>query len=471
MNASILPYGSVVVLLTLAGVGIAGIRALRANRVNGSVDYFLGGKTIGWWALSGSFFSTALWAVWCTGVEMGFRSGVWLWAGLGLAMAAGFLIAGFLFVPAYRQGGALTLPSFIGERAGSPGLGTTLSIASVALAALVRIPLTILLAGRMMQLIFGWDPVTAGLLIIVVPGVFAVAGGYSAVFAVQSGAAVAAVAGLVFFGSTGTLDMTLPASALPGITAADPLVFAVVFVIVGLWTTGLEQSGFQRVNAAPSSASSRRAMTAVAGAMAVSGLAVGVGAASRGTGLPSNDVWTGVATTFVGTSLLMAAMASLASHFMSVSTLMTIDVFTRVRRAANESVIVLVGRLMSTVIVVFSILASSVLAFLGESVVLWLVAAYAVIGPPLVVATLMGITRTGRHARAMFWGLGAGWAAGISMVLHQGEQMSTLSNVLWTALAGGGVALVVTGTIMLVISSGALVPFAGAEKDARVSKL
>jgi Na+/proline symporter len=471
MPATLLPYGVIIVLAALAGAGIAGIRALRMNRVNGTIDYFLGGRTIGWWALSGSFFATAFWAVWCTGIELGFRDGVWLWTGLGLAMGAGFMISGLLLVPAYRQGGALTLPSFIGERAGSRGLGTTVSVASILLTALIRIPLTILLGGRMMQVIFGWDPVTAGLLIIVVPGVFAVAGGYAAVFAVQSSAAVAAVAGLAFFGSTGSLDMTLPASALPGASTTEPLVLSAAFVILSIWSAGVEQSGFQRMNAAPSTGGTRRAMSAVAGAIVIAGLAIGVGAASRGNGFGVQDAWTGVATTFVGTALLMAAMASLASQFMSVSTLMTMDVFTRVRQAANESAIVLVGRLMSTVIVVVSILMSSLLAFIGDAAVIWLVGAFAVIGPPLIVVTLVGIIRAGRHASAMFCGMGAGWVAGMVAVLFDAAYLTTLPGVLWVALISGGSALVVTGLIILLISPGVLVSLAGAAKNAEVSKL
>lgn len=471
MPATLLPYGVIIVLAALSGVGIAGIRALRMNRVNGTIDYFLGGRTIGWWTLSGSFFATAFWAVWCTGSELGFRDGVWLWTGLGLAMGAGFMISGLLLVPAYRQSAALTLPSLVGERAGSRGLGTMVSVSSVVLTALVRIPLTILLGGRMMQLIFGWDPVTAGLLIIVVPGVFAVAGGYAAVFAVQSSAAVAAVAGLVFFGSTGSLDMTLPASGLPGASATEPLVLSIAFVVLSIWSAGLEQSGFQRMNAAPSTGGTRRAMSAVAGAIAIAGLAVGIGAASRGEVYGAQDAWTGVATTFVGTSLLTAAMASLASQFMSVSTLMTMDVFTRFRQAANESAIVLVGRLMSTVIVVVSILMSSLLAFIGDAAVIWLVGAFAVIGPPLIVVTLVGIAWAGRHATGMFCGLGVGWVAGLGSVLVGFARLTTLPGVLWVALISGGSALVVTGLIILLISPGTLVALVGGAKDAEVTKL
>lgn len=471
MSASLLPYGVIIVLAALAGTGAAGIRALRTNRVNGTIDYFLGGRTIGWWALSGSFFATAFWAVWCTGIELGFRNGVWLWSGLGLAMGAGFLVSGLVLTPAYRQGGTFTLPSFIGERAGSPALGTTVSIASVLLTSLVRIPLTIVLGGKMMQVIFGWDPVTAGLLIIVVPGVFAVAGGYAAVFAVQGSAAVAAVAGLAFFGSTGTLDMTLPASALPGAAAADPLVLSAAFVLLSIWCAGVEQSGFQRMNAAPSTGATRRALSSVAGAIAVAGLAIGVGAASRGTGTVVHDAWTGVATTFVGTSLLMAAMASLASQFLSVSTMMTMDVFTRFRQAANESAIVLVGRLMSTVIVVVSILMSSLLAFVGDAAVIWLVGAFAVVGPPLIVVTLVSTFRAGPHAPAMFAGLGAGWASGVGAVLIDAVPLHDLSGVLSAAVISGGVALLVSGLVLLLISPGTLLSPVGSAKNAEASKL
>lgn len=471
MSASLLPYGVIIVLAALAGAGAAGIRALRTNRVNGTIDYFLGGRTIGWWALSGSFFATAFWAVWCTGIELGFRNGVWLWTGLGLAMGAGFMVSGLVLTPAYRQGGTFTLPSFVGERAGSPALGTTVSVASVLLTALVRIPLTILLGGKMMQVIFGWDPVTAGLLIIVVPGVFAVAGGYAAVFAVQGSAAVAAVAGLAFFGSTGSLDMTLPASALPGAAATEPLVLSAAFVLLSIWCAGVEQSGFQRMNAAPSTGATRRALSSVAGAIAVAGLAIGVGAASRATGALAHDAWTGVATTFVGTALLMAAMASLASQFLSVSTMMTMDVFTRIRQAANESAIVLVGRLMSTVIVVVSILMSSLLAFVGDAAVIWLVGAFAVVGPPLVVVTLVSTLRAGPNAPAMFGGLGAGWMAGAGAVFFDATPLSALSGVLSAALVSGGAALLVTGSVILVTAPGAVLSPVGPAKDAEASKL
>ncbi len=470
-SAAILPYGVIIVLAALAGTGVAGIRALRTNRVNGTIDYFLGGRTIGWWALSGSFFATAFWAVWCTGIELGFRSGVWLWTGLGLAMGVGFMVSGLVLAPVYRQAGAFTLPAFIGERAHSRTLGTTVSIASVLLTSLVRIPLTILLGGKMMQVIFGWDPVTAGLLIIVVPGVFAVAGGYAAVFAVQSSAAVAAVAGLAFFGSTGSLDMTLPASALPGAAAADPLVVGAAFVLLSIWCAGVEQSGFQRMNASLSTGATRRALASVAGAITVAGLAVGVGAASRATGSIGQDAWTGVATTFVGTALLMAAMASLASQFLSVSTMMTMDVFTRIRQAANESAIVLVGRLMSTVIVVASILMSSLLAFVGDAAVIWLVGAFAVVGPPLIVVTLVSTLRAGPYAPALFWGLGAGWMAGVGAVLIDPAPMAGLSALLTAGVSSGGAALVVSGVIILLIAPGTVISLTGSAKNAEASKM
>lgn len=471
MTGAILPYGVIIVLAALAGTGIAGIRALQANRVNGTIDYFLGGRSVGWWALTGSFFATAFWVMWCTGIEMGFRNGVWLWTGLGLAMGAGFLISGLALVPVYRSAGTMTLPSYVGERAGSRGLGTTVSLASVVLTALVRIPLTILLGGRMMQVIFGWDPVTAGLLIIVVPGVFAVAGGYAAVFAVQSSAAVAGVAGLAFFGSTGSLDMTLPASALPGASSTEPFVLGTAFILLSIWCAGVEQSGFQRMNAAPSTGGTRRAMSAVGGALVIAGLAIGVGAASRGTGTGIQDAWTGVATTFVGTALLMAAMASLASQIMSISTLLTMDVFIRVRQAANESAIVLVGRLMSTVIVVVSILMSSLLAFIGDAAVIWLVGGFAVIGPPLIVVTLMSLSGVGRHATALLWGLTAGWVAGLGSVAVGGDQIAALPGVLMVALISGGMAFLVSGGIGLVTSPRAVFAPAQAAKHAEATKL
>jgi Na+/proline symporter len=467
---SIMPYAIVVVLLALASIGFAGLRAVRSLRGNGSVEYFLGGRAVPWRTLTGSFFVTSLWAVWCTGVEMGFRSEVWLWTGLGLSMAVGFIFTAVVLVPAYREGETLTLPSLIAERTENPGLGTVLSVSFILLTSLVQIPITIVLGGKMMQLIFGWDPVTAGLLIIVVPGVFAVAGGYTAVFAVQNVASIAAVAGLVFFGSTGALDMTLPVATLAGGAGTDAVVLIIVIALVGFWSAGFDQSMLQRVKAAPSVTDPRRAAIAVAGALAIAGLAIGIGSASRVAGILPSDGWARIAAAFVGTSLLVAAMGALAGCFMSVSTIVTMDIVTRFRSSADESALVLSGRLMTTVIVVFSILASSLLAFLGDAVVVWLVVAYGVFGPPLAVTTLVGILWPGRRATAMLWGLSAGWIMGAGWAIHQADHMNSQSSVLWTALLSGSVTALVTSAIVLLITPAALIVATGVRKSARASK-
>jgi SSS family solute:Na+ symporter len=248
------------------------------------------------------------------------------------------------------------------------------------------------------------------------------------------------------------------------------MLMLVVVAMVGFWSAGIDQSILQRVKAAPSVTDPRRAAIAVGGAMVIAGLAIGIGSASRATGFLPADGWTRIAAAFVGTSLLVAAMGALASHFMSVSTMMTMDFVTRFRKSPDESALVLAGRLMTTVIVVFSILASSLLAFIGDTVVVWLVGAYVVFGPPLVATSLVGILWAGRHATALLWGLGAGWITGTGCLIHFADQVISQTGVFWTALLSGSVTVLVFGVVVLLITPGTLVLVTGARKSARVSK-
>ncbi len=427
-------YAIVVLVLALAGIGFAGMHAMRISRSRGTSEYFLGGHTVSWISLAGSFFVTTLWGVWCVGAELSFRANVWMWAGLGLIMAAGFVVMGYFLSPAYRVRDVLTIAEFLGDRFGNNGVGMLISLAFVLLTLLVRIPITIVLGGRMLHLIFGWDPVTAALLMIVVPGVFAVAGGYTAIFAVQGVAAVAAVAGLVFFSSAGAPDLTLPAALHFSGGGNENLILFGGLLLYAFWSTCIDQSILQRVAATCTRRDPRRSAFAAAGAIAFGGLAIGIGTASRTTSLLPPDTWTGVATAFVGASIVTSAIAALSSHFMSVSTMTTMDLFRKLRSTADESALVLVGRLMATVAVIFSILASSVLALLGDAAVVWLVAAYVVLGTPLAAIAVIGLVWPGRHSTGAICGLLAGWIVGCVMASLQPEQMTSRNGLFFLAI-------------------------------------
>ena len=80
-------------------------------------------------------------------------------------------------------------------------------------------------------------------------------------------------------------------------------------------------------------------------------LALGAGTLKPGTLDP------GLASGLLGAALLAFVMATLAGQFLSVSTLFTMDVFKAFSRNQDDTALVLVGRLVTTIEVIFAILA------------------------------------------------------------------------------------------------------------------
>ena len=439
-------YAIAIVVLALVWLGIAGVRSMRASRGRGLGQYFLGGHTVTWMGLAASLFVTSLWALWCVGVELSFQSNALAWSILGLGVAAGLLLLATVFSPVFRQRGVLTVAEYLSGSYRHAGTSATVASAFILLTLLIRIPITIVLGGKLLHAIFGWDPVTAALLMIVVPGIFAVAGGYAAAFAIQGVAAVVAVAGLVFLGSAGTPETILP--FVVHFTGPVPhwTFLAGGLAVFAFWQSCVDQSIVQRVAAAASSRDPRRAAFAAAGAIALGGLAIGIGAATRTTNmLPSGD-WAGLARGFVGASLLACAMAALAGHFLSVSTMCTMDIFRQLRSASDESVLVLIGRLMTTMAVVFSILVSSVLALVGDAAIIWLVVAYVVFGVPLAAVALVGFGWARQHAVSAFAGLLVGWSLGCVQAVVRADHMMSHEGLLWVIVtAFGGAAATMAG--------------------------
>lgn len=470
MPAANTTYAIVVVVLALTGIGFAGMRAMRMSHSHGTTEYFFGGHQVSWITIAASFFVTALWVVWCAGVELSFRANVWLWSGLGVVMGGGFLLLGFVLTSAYRLRGAMTIAEFLSDRLGKREVGTIVSVAFVLLTLFVRIPLTIVLGGAMLHLTFGWDPVTAALLLIVVPGVFAVAGGYTAIFAVQGVGAVAAIAGLMFFGSAGAPDITVPTASHFTGGGDEILVLLGGLALYAVWSTCIDQSILQRVAAASTLRDPRRSAFAAAGGIALGGLVIGVGAASRAANLPDTGAWAGVASAFVGASMLTSAIAMLSGHFMTVSTMVTMDLFRQFRSEADESALVLVGRLMTTLAVIFSILASSLLSLIGDTAIIWLVTAYVVFGGPLVAIAIVGFVWPGRHSTGAIWGLVAGWIFGSLQVSMHPEKMTSQTGVVWAGVATFIVSALVMVGAALIVSPGISMLYPGIRKDVGVPK-
>ena len=147
---------------------------------------------------------------------------------------------------------------------------------SLGLTLLVRIPFTILVGAQLLNLLLGWELMSSALLMIVVPGLFVIAGGYRAVMATHGVGGIAGVAGILMlllgggFPAESMLHLVMPGESSPAFLAGG-------MAVVGLWFTCGDQHIVQRVVAA-------RTCSAMRWGAGAASLLVMLGAAGVGAG-------------------------------------------------------------------------------------------------------------------------------------------------------------------------------------------
>ena len=110
-------------------------------------------------------------------------------------------------------------------------------------------------------------------------------------------------------------------------------------------------------------------------------------------------------------------MSSLSSVFNSCSTLITIDVYRKIKPEAPERRLVLVGRLSTAAIVVLSIAWIPFIQYLNREIYQYLQSVQAYVGAPITAVFLTGILWPGATGRAAFITLVAGGLVGAARFL------------------------------------------------------
>jgi solute:Na+ symporter, SSS family len=404
-------YDLLVILAAIAGLAFAALRANQGKRGSDASEYFLARRGVGWLSLGVSLFVTSLWAFWSLTQTKPVAEGIWGWLVPGVVVVIGLVALGLGFVPRYKASEATTISSFISERFGRP-VGLAVALVSIGLTLFVQIPFTILVGTQMVSALMAWDPMSSGLLMVVIPGLFVVAGGYPSAIAAQTAGGVVAGVGLLFLAANGFPgDGALP-KALPEAIASWPSVIACM-AIMGSWSMCIEQQVAQRIFAARTPAQGRMGAL-LAAALVLVGVALLTMASGHSSLSPALGGSSGAAGGFVVAAIIALVMASLSAHFMSVSTLITMDIVRPVMQAAGEAKFVLSGRLTNTVVVILAILTASSLPLTGAVVLEWMVPAAVAIVPPVVAVVLLGLFVPRMHGRGAFWALVAGWVVGVA---------------------------------------------------------
>jgi solute:Na+ symporter, SSS family len=413
----------------------------RAGGAETSAGYFLAGRNSTWFVVGASLFASNIGSEHLVGLAgTGAASGVAV-AQFEVFASLMLLLLGWLFVPFYLRSGVFTMPEFL-ERRYSPAVRWYLAAISIVGYVLTKISVTIFAGGLVFEALMGIDFWTGAVVVVLATGIYTMAGGLRAVLITDSiqmvvlicGSVAVTLIGLAAVGGWGELvaaagpefmDMWKP--------AADPnfpwtgILFGAP--ILGVWYWCTDQFIVQRVLAARDLREARRGAV-FAGFLkllplfifVIPGIIAAV-LAERGElqlsvpdqALPvlvGSLLPSGLRGLLVA-GLLAALMSSLSSVFNSTSTLITWDIYKKLRPDATERRLVLVGRLATGVLVLFGILWIPFMHLISGQLYQYLQSVQAYIAPPIAAVFLLGLFWSRLNAAGALAALLVGFVMGM----------------------------------------------------------
>ncbi len=439
---------AVVVGYFLLVFGVAIWATLRERSKRGtSTDYFLAGRDAGWFVVGGSLFASNIGSEHLVGLAgTGAASGVAV-AQFEILASLILLVLGWVFVPFYLSSGVFTMPEFL-ERRYSSTARWYLAVISIIGYVLTKISVTIAAGGIVFEALMGVDFWTGALVVVVITGIYTVFGGLRAVlytdllqmFVLLGGAIVVTLLGLQALGGWSAMEQTVgPAFLDLWKPATDPdfpwtgILFGAP--ILGVWYWCTDQFIVQRVLAAHDQDHARRG-TIFAGYLKLLPLFIFVipgviayALAQRGQlelGAPDQALPALIGTLLpaglrglVVAGLLAALMSSLSSVFNSTSTLVTWDVYRKLRPQASERRLVLVGQLTTAVLVGFGLLWIPLMQLVSGQLYQYLQSVQAYISPPIAVVFLLGIAWRRVNAAGAIAALISGFVLGMGRLVAE----------------------------------------------------
>jgi solute:Na+ symporter, SSS family len=432
-------------LLIFAGAAYATWRERKGRET--SADYFLAGRNSVWFIIGASLFASNIGSEHLVGLAgTGAATGVAV-AQFEILAAFILLLLGWVFAPFYLRSGVFTMPEFL-ERRYSPAARWYLAIISIIGYVLTKISVTIFAGGLVFVTLMGIDFWTGALVVVVATGLYTILGGLRAVLITDAmqmvvllgGAIAVTIIGLNAVGGWGELVtaagpefMTLwkpatdPNFPWTGIILGAP--------ILGIWYWCTDQFIVQRVLAARDLSHARRG-TVFAGFLkllplfifVVPGVIAYVLVQQGRLELETADqaLPALVATLLpvglrgvVVAGLLAALMSSLSSVFNSTSTLITWDVYKKIRPDASEQRLVWVGRISTAVLVGFGLLWIPLMGLISGQLYQYIQSVQAYIAPPIAAVFLLGLFSARLNAHGAMSALVLGFVLGMGRLVAE----------------------------------------------------
>jgi SSS family solute:Na+ symporter len=407
--------------------------------------YFLGNRNAGWFIIGTSLFASNIGAEHLVGLAGSGAAGGVAVGQFEILASLILLLLGWLFVPFYLRSGVFTMPEFL-ERRYSPAARWYLAVISIVGYVLTKISVTIFAGGIVFEALMGLNFWTGALIVVVATGIYTVFGGLRAVlytdmlqaFVMVGGSLVVLFVGLDAIGGwkslyaeagSGFFDMWKPMSdpnfPWTGILLGAP--------ILGVWYWCTDQFIVQRVLAAKNMDHARRGAI-FGGFLKVLPLFIFVipgviayALAARGElrldspdqALPAliGALLPAGLRGLVVAGLLAALMSSLSSVFNSCSTLVTWDIYRKLRPQATERRLVLVGQLSTLVMVGFGLAWIPMMKLISGQLYQYLQSIQAYISPPIAAVFLVGIFWQRVNSSGALAALAAGFVFGLARLV------------------------------------------------------
>ena len=410
-----------------------------------SEDYFLASRNVGWFAIGASLFVSNISTehfigLAGSGATSGLAVGHFEW--LACIMV---LILGWVFVPFYLRSNVLTMPEFL-ERRFNRSCAVYLAGVSILAYIFTKISVHLYAAAVVLEHVVGWNPLTAAMILVVMTGIYTIAGGLAAVIYTElvqtlvllTGAVVLTFIGLNEVGGFAGLRAAVPPGYFHMIKPmSDPeFPWTGIFLgapILGIWYWCTDQVIVQRVLAAKDEGHAK-AGTIFAGFLKILPVFVlvlpGLIAyalypqmfTKNADGLVTNGdiaypmliinlLPHGLIGVMIA-ALLAALMGGMASVFNSASTLVTLDFYKKARPDATELQLVTFGRMATGIMVGLGLLWVPFIKLLSSQLYVYLQSVQAYISPPIAVCFIFGILWPRLNGRGAISSLLVGFAMG-----------------------------------------------------------
>jgi solute:Na+ symporter, SSS family len=446
----------------------ATIRRKRAGAA--SVDYFLAGKSEGWFVIGAALFASNIGSEIILGLAGSGARADMPNAQFEILASLVLIVLGWIFVPFYLNTGVYTMPQFL-ELRYSSAARTYLSVVSILAYVLTKISL-IIFSGALIFDMFGIPFWTGALIVVLSTGFYTVLGGLTAVIytdMIQTVILLAGTIALTFFGLKelgGWNEMTQVIADAHTQTGSPPveqffnmwrpmsdseypwtgMLFGAP--ILGVWYWCTDQFIVQKVLSAKNISHARKgALFAgflkllpvfifllpgiIAFALAQKGL-LQFSPDNPDQAMPAMIMGLlpiGIKGLAIA-ALLAALMSSLSSAFNSSSTIFTIDFYKRYKPQATENELVLVGQIATVVLVVVSLSWIPFMSTLmGGGMFHYLQSIQAYISPPIASVFLIGLFVKRVNATGAIVSLWTGFGLGITRLAAEYAHKQGILNV------------------------------------------